>query len=51
MDILPIDEILDLMDQIVASLARDENRYYVVIDLAHQLRDELTQVIAINSDE
>jgi hypothetical protein len=50
MDILPLDELVDQMDQIIASLDQDENRFYVVLDLAHQLRDELSQVIASDSD-
>ena len=51
MDILPVAELLDLVDQIVASLDQDENRFYVVLDLAHQLRDELSQVIEMDSDD
>lgn len=45
MDLLPPTEILDTLDAIIASLEVDENRFYVAIDIAHQLRDELTQIV------
>lgn len=51
MDISSLTELLERVDEIIITLEPDENRFYVVLDLAHQLRDELTQLIALDPDE
>lgn len=38
-------EMLERLDEVIAILERNENRFYVEIDLAHQLRDQLAQTI------
>jgi hypothetical protein len=40
-------ELLERVDDFIAALEQDENRFYVAIDLAHQLRDELSQTIEL----
>jgi hypothetical protein len=36
---------LDRLDEVISFLEQDENRYYVELDLIHQLRDQLAQTI------
>lgn len=38
-------DLLERVDEIINTLEQDDNRFYVVIDIAHQLRDELTQIM------
>lgn len=45
MDVLTPVEILDYLDQLIRSLERDENLFFVALDVAYQLRDELTQIL------
>ena len=40
-------DLLERVDEIIATLEHDENRFYVVIDIAHQLRDELAQIMEL----
>lgn len=40
-------DLLERVDEIIAALEIEENRFYVVIDIAHQLRDELTQIMEL----
>jgi hypothetical protein len=48
----PGTEILDHLDEVIALLERNELRFYVEIDLAHQLRGHLAQTIELaNSDD
>jgi hypothetical protein len=51
MDLSSLAEMLDRLDQMIASFEQDENRFYVIIDLAYQMRDELRQTIALDPDE
>jgi exonuclease VII small subunit len=46
MDLLTTDEIVDAIDSLILTLNEDENQFYVAIDLAHQLREELLQVLS-----
>jgi hypothetical protein len=45
MSVSPGTEILERLDEVIGYLERDENRFYVEIDLAHQLRDHFAQSI------
>lgn len=45
MDILNPSEIAERLDSIIATLELDETTFYVAIEYAHQLRDELVQVL------
>jgi CRISPR/Cas system-associated endonuclease Cas1 len=42
---IPPAELLTTLDAILAFLEADENRFYIAIDIAHQLRDEVIQVL------
>lgn len=41
MDTLSYVDLIDQVDQLIVALEADENRFYLVLELAHQLRDEL----------
>lgn len=45
MDIPSSEDLLDQLDELISMFEQDENRFYVVLDIAHQLRDELSQVV------
>lgn len=51
MDIPSLTELVDRVDEMIATFEHDENRFYVVIDIAHQLRDELQQLITLDPAE
>ena len=42
---IPPAELLNTLDAMLLVLESDENKFYIAIDLAHQLRDELSQTL------
>lgn len=46
-----IDDILDRIDELLEILNEYEDAFYVAIEVAHQLRDEVTQVEPVSEDE
>lgn len=51
MDLSSLTEMLERLDQMIASFEQDENRFYLILDLAYQMRDELRQSIALDPDD
>lgn len=51
MDHLSASEIFESLDAIIAALEADEHRFYIVLDIAHQLRDELSETLQRDEDE
>ena len=39
-----VEDLIDRVDMILTILCEDEAQFYIVLELAHQLRDELTQI-------
>jgi len=46
MDTLSHAEIIPVVEQLIATLEDDENRFYVAIEVLHQLHAELTRILA-----
>lgn len=46
MDVLTPVELLDYLDQIIRSLERNEDIFFVALEVAYQLRDELAQALS-----
>jgi hypothetical protein len=42
-------DIIERLDEIITVLEQNENQFYVEIDLAHQLRDQLAQTIDLSN--
>jgi hypothetical protein len=40
-----VEELLERVDEIIGVLQEDEEKCYVALDVAHQLRDELVHLI------
>ena len=43
------DDLLQSVDEFISVLEQDENRFYVVLDLAHQLRDEFISATGVDN--
>lgn len=44
MDILSSQELLEQLDNIIATLEANEDVYYIALDLVYQAREEISQV-------
>ena len=51
MDITNLDDLLEIMDSIVDYLVAKEDTFYVALDMAHQLRDEIIQAAPDDTDD
>lgn len=51
MTTLSLPEIRDTVEEMLAVFERDENRFYVLIDITHQLHAELTEAMAADNDD
>lgn len=51
MDTSSYADLLELIDQLTAALEADENRFYLVLELAHQLRDELENAAQLSEGD
>lgn len=51
MDLPSLSEMISRIDEIISALDQDENRFYIIIDLAHQLREELHLAISVDPED
>lgn len=45
MEILDTSELIDCLAEMIRVMETNEDRFYVAIDVAHQLRDEIKQAL------
>lgn len=50
MDLLSPREILENLEDIIMALEDDENLFYIAVDLSHQLRDAIKEVVPFEYD-
>jgi len=51
MDILTTTDLLETINEVIRTLEADESVFYIALDVAHQLRDEVQQALAECSED